>query len=74
VRLADAILGRSRNGRKVNSIFGEGVNPLIRKIREVLELLELPSDLLLRHGNKRIVYGIPLAEQIYAACRFLHEL
>ena len=66
VRLADAILGRSRNGRKVNSIFGEGVNPLMRKIREVLELLELPSDLLLRHGNKRIVYGIPLAENFRA--------
>ena len=62
VRLADTFLGRSRNGRKVNSIFGEGVNPLMRKMREVLELLELPSDLLLRHGNKRIVYGIPLAE------------
>jgi hypothetical protein len=62
VRLTDALLGRSKNGRKVNSIFGEGVNPLMRKMREVLDLLDLPSELLLRHGNKRIVYGIPLAE------------
>jgi Domain of unknown function (DUF4338) len=61
LRLADALLGRSKNGRKVNSIFGEGVNPLMRKLREALELMELPSDTLLRHGDKRIIYGIPLA-------------
>jgi hypothetical protein len=60
VRLADALLGRSKNGRKVNSIFGEGVNPLMRKMREALALVGLPAELL-RHGNKRIVYGIPLA-------------
>jgi len=62
VRLADALLGRSKQGRKVNSIFGEGVNPLMRKMREALTLVGLPSDILLRHGNRRIVYGIPLAE------------
>jgi hypothetical protein len=61
VRLADALLGRSRDGRKVNSIFGEGVNPLMRKMREALMVVGLPSEILLRHGNKRIVYGIPLA-------------
>jgi hypothetical protein len=49
-------------GRKVNSIFGEGVNPLMRKMREALTLVGLPSDMLLKHGNRRIVYGIPLAE------------
>jgi len=62
VRLADALLGRSKQGRKVNSIFGEGVNPLMRKMREALTLVGLPSDMLLKHGNRRIVYGIPLAE------------
>jgi hypothetical protein len=62
VRLADALLGRSKLGRKVNSIFGEGVNPLMRKMREALTLVALPSDILLKHGNRRIVYGIPLAE------------
>jgi hypothetical protein len=62
VRLADALLGRSKQGRKVNSIFGEGVNPLMRKMREALTLVGLPSELLLKHGNRRIVYGIPLAE------------
>jgi Druantia protein DruA len=62
VRIADALLGRSKKGRKVNSIFGEGVNPLMRKMREALSFVNLPSDLLLKHGNKRIVYGIALAE------------
>jgi hypothetical protein len=61
VRITDALLGRSKQGRKVNSIFGEGVNPLMRKMREALEVVGLPSDVLLRHGNKRIVYGVPLA-------------
>jgi hypothetical protein len=62
LRIADALLGRSKHGRRVNSIFGEGVNPLMRKMREALGLVGLPSDLLLRHGNKRIVYGVPLAK------------
>ena len=61
LRIADALLGRSKQGRKVNSIFGEGVNPLMRKMREALSFVGLPSELLLRHGNKRIVYGVPLA-------------
>jgi hypothetical protein len=62
VRIADASLGRSQQGRKVNSIFGEGVNPLMRKMREALSFVGLPSEMLLKHGNKRIVYGIPLAK------------
>lgn len=61
VRIAHALLGRFKNGRKVNSIFGEGVNPLMRKMREALSVVGLPSELLLKHGNKRIVYGVPLA-------------
>lgn len=61
VRIAHALLGRFENGRKVNSIFGEGVNPLMRKMREALSVVGLPSELLLKHGNKRIVYGVPLA-------------
>lgn len=61
VGMADVLLGRSRQGRKVNSIFGEGVNPLMRKMREALAAVDLPSDILLRHGNKRIVYGVALA-------------
>jgi len=69
IRLSDALLGRSKNGRKVNSIFGEGVNPLMRKVREALDFVGLPSDVLLNHGNKRIVYGIPLARNFRSILR-----
>jgi hypothetical protein len=55
------LLARSAGGRRVNSIFGEGVNPRLRKIRDALELVGFPSDQILEHGNPRIVYGIPLA-------------
>jgi len=60
ISLMEQVIGRNAEGRKVNSIFGEGVNPLMRKIRDALLLLGLPGDLL-RHGNPRIVYAVPLA-------------
>lgn len=61
VEVMNILLGRTNEGRRVNSIFGEGVNPLMRKIRDALDLLGIQSDAVLRHGNKRIVYGIRLA-------------
>ena len=45
------LLGRQGN-RRVNSIFGEGVNPLMRKIRGALDSVGLMSDELLLHGNE----------------------
>jgi hypothetical protein len=56
VRLAQ----QSRTGVRVNSIFGEGVNPKLRKIRDGLDLLGWPSDELLQHRRPRIVYGVSL--------------
>src|SRR5256886_5759924 len=58
----ETLLGRAGGGRKVNSIFGEGVNPLMRKLRDGLAEVGLPSDELLKHGNAQVVYGVPLAE------------
>src|SRR5947209_17358670 len=55
------LLGRKAN-RLVNSIFGEGVNPLMRKIREALDEVGLLSDEILLHGNERVVYAVPLAK------------
>ena len=57
----EPLLGRLQRGRPVNSIFGEGVNPKLRKVRAALDTVGLPSDLLLQHGSPRIVYGIALA-------------
>jgi len=51
-------------GVRVNSIFGEGVNPKFRKVRAGLDLLGWPSDALLRHRRERIVYGIRLADNV----------
>jgi hypothetical protein len=55
------LLGRQGN-RRVNSIFGEGVNPLMRKIREALDSVGLPGDEILWHGNRRVIYAVPLAK------------
>jgi hypothetical protein len=48
------------NARRINSIFGEGTSPRLRKIRQGLSLLRLPDELL-EHGQSRIVYGVQLA-------------
>jgi hypothetical protein len=61
IGLIDILLARRDGGRRVNSLFGEGVNPLLRKIREALEYLQLRSDSILNHGNPRVVYGVALA-------------
>ena len=56
-----ALVQQSTNGQRVNSIFGEGVSPKLRKIRQGLDLLNLPTDSLLQHGRQRIIYGVPVA-------------
>jgi hypothetical protein len=58
----EPLLGRLQRGRPVNSIFGEGVNPKLRKVRAALDAVGLPSNLLLQHGSPRLVYGVALAE------------
>ena len=57
-------LRQSTNGERVNSIFGEGVSPRLRKIREGLTLLGFPEQSLLQHGRRRSVYGIMLATNV----------
>lgn len=58
----EPLLAQVRGGRRVNSIFGEGVNPKLRKVRGALDALGLPSDALLQHGSPRLVYGVALAK------------
>jgi len=62
LKLGSTLISRRKDGRLVNSIFGEGVNPLMRKVREALDIVELRSDELLLHGNRRITYGVSLAK------------
>ena len=61
VDMLSLLLAQSDGGQRVHSIFGEGVNPRLRKIRDGLDQLGLPSDALLTHGSPRLVYGVPLA-------------
>lgn len=52
------LVHQSNGGQRVNSIFGEGVSPKLRKVREGLDVLRFPAEHLLRHGRRRIVYGV----------------
>jgi hypothetical protein len=61
--LAD-LVQQSENGRRVNSIFGEGVSPKLRKVREGLDRLGFPSELLLRHHRPRVVYAVSLVRNL----------
>ncbi|MFE3667106.1 Druantia anti-phage system protein DruA [Streptomyces sp. NPDC059164] len=49
---------------RVNSLFGEGVSPRLRKVRVGLAALGWPANELLKHGRERILYGVPLVENL----------
>ena len=49
---------------RVNSIFGEGVSPRLRKVRLGLAALGWPANELLKHGRERILYGVPLVRNL----------
>ena len=59
-----SLMQQSSNGKRINSIFGEGVSPKLRKIREGLDALNLPADSLLQHGRERILYGVPVVRNL----------
>jgi hypothetical protein len=58
------LLAQSRRGQQVNSVFGEGTSPRLRKIRDGLDELGLPTNQLLKHGAPRLVYGVSLVENL----------
>ncbi len=49
---------------RINSLFGEGVSPRLRKVRVGLAALGWPANELLKHGRERILYGVPLVENL----------
>lgn len=57
-------LVQQSDARRVNSIFGEGVSPKMRKVRQALDLLNLPSGMLLRHHRPRVVYTVSLIKNL----------
>lgn len=60
--------------RIVNNTFGEGTSPRMRLVRAGLNALGLPSDHLLNHNFKRIVYGVRLADNAYEYLRGEEEV
>jgi hypothetical protein len=54
------LVQQSADGQRVNSIFGEGVSPKLRKVRQALDTLGLSSELLLCHHRPRVVYAVSL--------------
>jgi hypothetical protein len=66
LKSAEVVASQGREGRRVNSIFGEGVSPKLRKLREALDVAGFPADGLLRHGSRRLIYGVPLAKNFRA--------
>jgi len=67
VRLSQISGSLSRQDRatvRVNSVFGEGVSPRLRKVRLGLAALGWPTNELLRHGRERIIYGVRLVENL----------
>lgn len=62
------LAAEQREFQNVNFIFGEGVSPKMRQIREGLAALGVQASDLIRHGSPRIVYVVPLARN---ARRFL---
>jgi hypothetical protein len=61
LQLGEEVAAIHHARRRVNSIFGEGVNPKMRKLREAISLVGLPADKVLKHGSPRLVYAVPLA-------------
>jgi hypothetical protein len=64
VKELSILVSQGKQGQRVHSIFGEGVNPRLRKIRDGLDALGLLSDEILTHGTPRIVYGVNLVDNV----------
>lgn len=60
--LADLV--QQSDARRVNSVFGEGTSPKLRKVRQALDLLSLPSAVLLRHHRPRVIYAVNLVRNL----------
>ncbi|PSB07561.1 hypothetical protein C7B76_27860 [filamentous cyanobacterium CCP2] len=67
----NALENLERKYRRVNNVFGEGANPKMRQLSSGLDALGIAQADLLRHASPRIVYNIPLIQNVE---RFLLEI
>ena len=60
VRALDSVMRRRRGYRDVNSVFGEGASPRLRKLRSGLDAIGFKASLTMLHHQGRRIYGVPL--------------
>lgn len=60
VKAVEQVVTAIKGYREVNSVFGEGRSPKLRKLRTGLDELGFDADVLLQHHQRRIVYGVKL--------------
>jgi energy-coupling factor transporter ATP-binding protein EcfA2 len=64
-KLALTVLeNKSTNFKRVNNVFGEGANPKMRQLASGLDALGIAQANLLRHASPRLIYSIPLIENL----------
>ena len=61
VALLEALARDAPDPPMAGNIFGEGASPKMRNLRQGLDALGAPADLLLQHGRMRYLYVAPLA-------------
>jgi hypothetical protein len=59
-RALDALLSVHREYKDVNSVFGEGTSPKLRKLKAGMRLIGFDPDRFLRHQQRRLIYAAPL--------------
>lgn len=69
-RAIDALLAADQDFREVNSVFGEGTSPKLRKIKMGLRRIGFDPDKLMQHRQHRLIYAIPFFD---TACDWLIE-
>jgi hypothetical protein len=62
-RAVDAYLSSDQDFREVNSVFGEGTSPKLRKLKMALRKLGFDPDKLIQHRQHRLIYAVPLFPQ-----------
>ena len=60
VRSVEGVLEGEYGYQEVNSVFGEGFSPRLRKLRAGLQMLGFEAEHLLIHHQQRRVYGVKL--------------
>lgn len=59
-KAVDAFLSAENDFKEVNSVFGEGTSPKLRKLKMGLRKLGFDPDKLIQHRQHRLIYAAPL--------------